>query len=393
MRRVALRRLFRVVNGGTPTSEPDHWGGDIPWATPIDLARVNGGQLASTHRTLTAQGLLTGSRLVAAGSLVVSTRAPIGYVAECATSTAFNQGCRGLQPVTEVNIRYFRYQLFARADLLGSLGQGSTFVELSNDALASLDLFAPPLRQQRAIADYLDTETARIDALIDKKRRMIEILDERLEAEIRCVLRSLDAPWIPLKRRWRVIDCKHRTPKYLDEGYPVVSPGDATPGRLDLARCHRFVGEADYLDLARAPRRPERGSIIYSRNASIGIASYVDTDQQFCMGQDVCLVTSDEQNQLFLTCVLNSVGVDQLDQAKIGSTFNRVNIAQILELSVPCPHPEVQRGVARQLDARSRARDATKATLLRQIDLLVEHRQALITAAVSGELEIPGVAA
>lgn len=221
---------------------------------------------------------------------------------------------------------------------------------------------------------------------------MIELLDERFALDVRARLLATDAPLLPLKRRWRVTDCKHRTPDYVDIGYPVVSPGDATPGRLDLSRCHRFVDEADLRDLCQGGREPRRGSIIYSRNASIGIASYIDTDERFCMGQDVCLISSADQNELYLTYALNSLGVDQLDETKIGSTFSRVNIAQIVELQIPCPTPEVQAQVAGDLELASDRHDHLTDRLARQIELLREHRQALITAAVTGELDVASVA-
>ncbi|MEI2811347.1 MAG: restriction endonuclease subunit S [Nocardioides sp.] len=221
---------------------------------------------------------------------------------------------------------------------------------------------------------------------------MIELLESRFNSYIRERL-SETGPTIPLKRRWKVIDCKHRTPSYVDRGYPVISPGDVTAGRLDLSVAHRFVGQADLEDLAGGDRRPKQGDIIYSRNASIGIAGFVDTDERFCMGQDVCLVTSAEQDQLYLSYVLNSVGMDQLDVQKIGSTFSRVNVAQILELDIPTPNPELQRTLAAEFDVERAFADTTIARLRKQIALLVERRQALITAAVTGELEIPGVAA
>ncbi|MCL4293998.1 MAG: restriction endonuclease subunit S, partial [Acidimicrobiia bacterium] len=166
---VPLRRLFRVVNGGTPTSDEDNWGGGIQWATPVDLGRVHGGTLDGTDRTLSSIGLRTGSAAVPAGSLVISTRAPIGYVAEATTTTAFNQGCRGLVPTTSLDSRFYRYVVVAMTDQLQAAGQGSTFVELPGDALAEQRMPMPPVRLQRAIADFLDAETARIDALITKK--------------------------------------------------------------------------------------------------------------------------------------------------------------------------------------------------------------------------------
>ena len=276
---------------------------------------------------------------------------------------------------------------------LKAFGQGSTFAELSADRLASVRVSAPLLSVQRAIADYLDTTTSCMDNLVCKKRRMSQLINERWETWIRCRIGSLLCPSMPLKRKWRVIDCKHRTPTYVDEGYAVVSPGDITPGRLDLRRAHRFVDEVDYQDLTAGGRRPKRGDIIYSRNASIGIAAYVDTDEPFCMGQDVCLISSDAMDQVFLMYALNSIGFDQLEALKIGSTFSRVNVAQILELKVPVPNRSEQDALARKLDEAASHRLRACRALQQQIDLLCERRQALITAAVTRELDIPGVAA
>ncbi len=326
------------------------------------------------------------------GSLLLSTRAPIGYVAEVSNRTAFNQGCRGLVPTVPVNVRYFRYQLSSLTERLNAWGQGSTFVELSSDALATFPLVVPSPAIQQTIADYLDRETSRIDVLIAAKRRMAKLLEERLAIYRRQLLMSPDHVLQPLKRTWRVVDCKHRTPTYVDQGYPVISPGDATPGRLEVSRAHRFVSEADYRDLTSAGRQPRKGDVIYSRNASIGIAAFVDTDKPVCMGQDVCLISSDHASQLFLTYFLNSLGLDQLEEQKVGSTFSRVNIAQILELIVPTPNPGDQRRIAQQLDEGTMSQQAVASRLETQIMLLRERRQALITAAVTGQLDIPEAA-
>jgi len=270
---------------------------------------------------------------------------------------------------------------------------GVTRFGLRYEALGDVLIPWPSRPERLAIADYLDAETARIDALIEKKRRLIKLIDERLGVYIRDRLLATSAPTRPLKRTWTVIDCKHRTPNYVDSGYPVVSPGDATPGRLDLSRAHRFVDKDDLRDLTADGRGPKRGDVIYSRNASIGIASFVDTDTQFCMGQDVCLVTSRDADQLYLTYVLNTLGADQLDVQKIGSTFSRVNISQIVELQLPTPALDEQKAIAAELDEQTLRRDRAVNGLVAQLDLFVEHRQTLITAAVTGELDIQGVAA
>ena len=296
------------------------------------------------------------------------------------------------QRIGDVDDR-FMHHLLRSQPLVAEYGARSKGIRPSQwdlpwDEFASIKVRLPPIAEQRAIADYLDAETARIDTLISKKRRLIDLLQERWDVWVRNQLASLPNPARPLKRHWRVIDCKHRTPTYVEEGYPVVSPGDATPGRLDLRRAHRFVDESDYNDLASGFRQPKRGDIVYSRNASIGIASYVDTDEPFCMGQDVCLIQSDDMDQLFLMYALNSLGLDQLETQKIGSTFDRVNISQILEIRVPAPYPREQQELGRRFDLAASRRSRAQGILEQQIDLLQEYRTALITAAVTGQISV-----
>jgi type I restriction enzyme S subunit len=298
-----------------------------------------------------------------------------------------------LRPKPDIISGRFLYWAMCGGGARGQLAAGATGVTrfgLRESVIGSVVVAVPPIKCQRAIADFLETETARIDALVAKRRQAIELLKERLAAAVVSRLAPLE-PRLPLKRSWKVRDCKHRTPEYVDMGYPVVSPGDVTPGRLDLTRAHRFVGRRDYEDLADAVRRPKRGDIIYSRNASIGIAAYVDTDARFCMGQDVCLITSRDQDQRYLTHVLNSIGVTQLEKLKIGSTFSRVNIAQIVELEIPTPELSVQQRLADEFDGEQRKHHQLVKALSNQIALLQERRQALITAAVTGDIEVPGV--
>lgn len=304
-----------------------------------------------------------------------------------------------MRPRPTVDARWLGY--LAQSDLLVewavATSEGVKMPRTSWEKLRLLELDAPSVDEQRAMADYLDAEISRIDAIVDARRQAAELAALRLDVSTRQLVGTdrEGQPYgtVPLRRRWQVIDCKHRTPAYELEGYPIVSPGDATPGRLDLSRCTRFVGQDDFNDLAEGQRRPRRGDVIYTRNASIGIASYIDTDEPFSMGQDVCILRSADQDQRYLTYVLNTLGMDQLEEQKIGSTFSRINVARVLGLSVPCPPAAEQRRIADQLDGATTRTSALLAGTQRQMDLLLERRQALITAAVTGQLEIPGAAA
>lgn len=219
-----LKRAFTMLNGSTPKSgEPSFWDGDIWWATPDDLGQLEGDTLSQTRRTITLEGYEScGTCIAPKGSLVLSTRAPIGHLAIAGVPLCTNQGCRCLVFRKNDNRRFHYYLLITAKQELESWGQGSTFKELSRDKLGSVILPSLPLAEQHSIASFLDRKTAKINALIAKKECLIELLKERRTALIsHAVTKGLD-PTVPMKdsgidwlgeipEHWEVVPPKRHT--------------------------------------------------------------------------------------------------------------------------------------------------------------------------------------
>ena len=189
-----LRRTFDIVNGGTPASGDErYWGGETDWLTPDDLGRNRGMWIGGGRRKITRDGVQNSSAQVSPkGSIVLSTRAPIGHLAITSVPAATNQGCRTLVPATTVNGCFAYYSLLASRSVLQSLGKGSTFMELTPTDLGSHQIPLPPQPEQHAIAAFLDHETAKVDDLIAKKYLLIDRLAEYRSALItRTVTRGL----------------------------------------------------------------------------------------------------------------------------------------------------------------------------------------------------------
>ena len=383
------------MNGGTPTSDEANWEGAVPWATPVDLAVVDGGKITSTARTLTRDGLSSGSAAVPAGSIVLSTRAPIGYVAETTGETAFNQGCRGLVPLVELDVRFFRYLLLARRGDLVALGQGSTFAELSSDALAAFKVSCPPPSEQRQIADFLDAETARIDALIEKKRRMIVLTTE----SFRAYLDSSFSRGAPKARLGRFVTS-------LGQG---TSPDadNREAGRdewgvlkLSAVRFGRYrpnENKALPADYGADPLLvPRLGDLLVTRSNTpeyVGDASAVSEDVPYRMLCDlIYLIRLDRRldSQYAAYALLTSDGRRQIQSAARGSSQSMVKLRgeDIKAVEIPCVPLDEQHAVVREIEDRRSRTDRLVEAVERQIDLLREHRQALITAAVTGQLDV-----
>ncbi len=194
------RHVLRIHSGSTPKSgEELFWDGDINWFTPEDLGNNQYNNISESRRKITEDGYRScGTSLAKANSIVLSTRAPIGHIALSTVPACCNQGCRILEQEKGIP-EFWYYTLLSAKPILQSLGQGSTFMELPRQSLASFKLPIPPLEEQRAIASFLDWKTAQIDELIAKKEALLKKLDEKRTALItQAVTKGID-PTVPMK--------------------------------------------------------------------------------------------------------------------------------------------------------------------------------------------------
>ena len=169
-----------VIGGSTPsTKDPNNFGGDIPWLTPKDLSGPHNRFVARGSRNLTEQGLMSCSaKLVPSGTVLLTTRAPIGYVAIAANDIATNQGLRSLVLRDGDCSEFLYYWLKCNIAELERHASGSTFQELSGASLKRITIQLPPIPEQRAIAHILGT----LDDKIELNRRMNETLEEMARA-------------------------------------------------------------------------------------------------------------------------------------------------------------------------------------------------------------------
>jgi type I restriction enzyme S subunit len=169
---------FEIKLGGTPkTNVAEYWNGKIYWITPNDLNKLHSQYISNTERKITQKGLNAGSTLLPAGSIILSTRAPIGYLAILNEDMAFNQGCKGIvvKKPNEVSNLYLFYYLSTQISKLRELGSGSTFRELSTSDLEQLSIPLVNIIQQREIAEILQTIDQKIE-IEQKKKALYEEL-------------------------------------------------------------------------------------------------------------------------------------------------------------------------------------------------------------------------
>jgi len=407
-----FKRLVRIRDGQVDPKLPQI--SALPLYAPNHIECRTGRLLGL--ETAAEQGAISGKYPVKRGEIVYSKIRPALRKAMLAPQDGLcSADMYALRPICNNDAKFILYAMLSDGFSVAAelVSDRVAMPKVNRDTLADLLLPTAPVAVQKSVARYLDRKTAAVDALIGKKQKLAELLAENRAAVInQAVTKGLD-PAVPMKdsgiawigaipahwdiaklpRNWAVIDCKHRTPSYIDEGYPVLSTTEVKPGKVDLAKATRFISRNDYLDMTVGGRKPAPGEIIYSRNASLGAAAYIKTGVEFAMGQDVVLIRSLNQpptDGLYLSYLLNSsIGMTQVQLFCVGSTFKRINVDQIRKLMVPVPPTEEQDLIARFIENETEQFFLKEDLLQSSIAVLQEYRQAIISAAVTGQLVIP----
>ena len=173
---VKLGDVCEVVSGGTPkTSVPEYWGNEIVWVTPKDLAGLQGIAITDSEKMLSQEGLNRSSaKPLPAGTVVMSSRAPIGYVGVLQVPGSTNQGCKNFIPSDRIDTNYLAFFLRSNTVMLQQMGTGATFKEISAKRAADIPVPLPPLEEQQRIATILGT----VDTTLTRVEKKLSLLQE-----------------------------------------------------------------------------------------------------------------------------------------------------------------------------------------------------------------------
>ncbi len=313
---------------------------------------------------------------------------------------------------------WFVGEMVSRLRGIGGTDTGSVRTPRINAAdLGEILIDLPPLEEQRAIADFLDVETARIDALIDKKRRLITLLTERSQSIMREAvtgqLIGIDQepsalPWLTTRGSgWReakltlIADLgtghtpSRDHPEWWARGtVPWITTGEVAQMRSDrieyITETRETISELGIANSS-AVVHPA-GTVVLCRTASAGYSAIMGLDM--ATSQDFATWTCGPLiDPRYLLLCLRAMRADLLGRLAMGSTHKTIYMPDIQSLQVPIPPVAIQERLVDSAWQRlHRIHDATD-RLERQIGLLEEKRRALITAAVTGEFAVPGSSA
>ena len=334
---VRLEEIGSVIGGGTPkTKIIEYWDGTIPWITPADMKFI-GKYAKGGKRNISSLGLQKSSaQLMPKGTVLFSSRAPIGYIAIADNDISTNQGFKSIVPFDMRCNEYIYYCLQARLNDIKHRASGTTFKEISGAEFGKTMIPFPPLAEQQRIVARIEELQPDIDAY-DKAQTELRTIEQRfpddmkksllqyaiegklvpqrkeegtardLLAEIRAEKEKLikakkikktkplpeitddekpfEIPdsweWVRLSDVIDVRDGTHNTPPYYKTGVPLVTSKNLSNGQLDFSDV-KYISEDDAMEINKRSK-VEKGDILFAMIGSIGNPVLVTEDRAFCI--------------------------------------------------------------------------------------------------------------
>ena len=381
-----IKNVASIVNGSTPSSSvEEYWDGDIIWATPGDFNKFDK-IIDDSESKITEAGYKScGTSMVPVGSVVITTRAPIGNVLIAGKELCTNQGCKSLVP-NRIESRFLYYIISISSIELNILGQGTTFLELSKESLGTFKLPLPKYDEQLAIANYIDDQTQKIDQLIANKKAQVEKLKELRQIEINNAVTKGLNPNTEMKDsgiEWLGKIPKHWEVKRLKNILLNINSGDGISndelvedGEIEVYGGNGVMGYTDKFN-------SDGKVIIIGRvGAKCGVTYLVDKKIWI---SDNALQSRTYQNYEFVYYLIDAMNLNNYANQNAQPLITG-GILKGLYAALPPKNEQVE--IADFLQQRTTAIDQLIKNIEAQIEKLQELRKIRIYEAVTGKIKV-----
>ncbi len=414
-----LRDCVEGCSNGVWGDESDGGDDDIPVIRVADFDRESR-QVIEYETVRKVDCSQRESRALIPGDMLIEKsgggeQQPVGMVVsyfgpEGAVCSNFVARMRSREGVVSRFMVYLHAYLYASRVTGISVKQTTGIQNLNSTAYLSEACFVPPPDEQQAIADYLDTETARIDDLIREKEELIGLLREWRQSVIaEAVTKGLDktaamkpsgVPWLgDIPSHWdavgmtkkiaSIVDYRGKTPEKVDQGVFLVTAKNIREGFIDYDVSQEFVSVDDYEEVMRRGK-PDIGDVLFTTEAPLGNVALVNRTD-IALAQRVIKFKGIPQtldNSFLMYWLLSRYMQEQLSSWSSGSTAEGIKSGRLVRLPLALPPFNEQQAIADYLDDETAKIDALITHTQEEIALLKELRAATIADAVLGRVDV-----
>ena len=371
---VRLGDVCTVVSGSTPkTSVDEYWGGDVKWITPAELDAYSYYIYDSAKHITELGRTKTGLSYMPTGTVILSSRAPIGKTAIAGCEMCCNQGFKNLICSDKIFNEYLYHFLRAKTDYLNSLGRGATFKEISKSIVENVFIPLPSMEEQHHIADLF----ASVEELIQTEKQQLDLFDELVKSRF---IELFGEPFLNPKK-WSVgkigdivTEVRYGTSRPAVDGgkYPYLRMNNLTfDGHLDL-------NDLKYIDIPDSEIEKcivRKGDVLFNRTNSVelvGKTCVFDLDDDMVIAGYIIRVRLNEKAlPVFLSAYMNSPILKEHLRGMAKGAVNQANInAQELQgIQIYLPPIELQQQFAEFVEQVEKAKQVIKEQL-EQLEIL-----------------------
>ena len=309
-----------------------------------------------------------------------------------------------------------RYQTYLHATLYAQrintrhIKQSTGIQNLDSSSYLSESVGLPTKAEQRTIANFLDRETARIDELVTKKEQLIELLQEQRTAVIvrvitkgldpNVLMKDSDVEWLrEIPAHWDIrpftkyviekADYRGKTPEKVASGIFLVTARNVRMGWIDYECSQEFVAENEYNEIMRRGL-PKRGDVLFTTEAPLGNVALVDRED-IALAQRIIRFRMNAEffdSRFTLFAMMSNYFQSRLVSLSTGSTAEGLKASKLPMLWLIAPPVTEQHAIAAFLDRETARIDALVSKIRDAIERLKELRAALISAAVTGKIDV-----
>ena len=393
-----LSEIGQVIGGATPSTKvASNYDGDIAWITPKDLSLLSGRYVYKGERCITEAGYKSCScQMLPAGSILFSSRAPIGYIAIAGNELCTNQGFKSVVPNPEiVNSHFLYYLLSYEKNRIAEMGSGTTFMEISGNVMKNIEVKLPDLSIQNKIAEILTS----LDEKIENNKR----INDNLEQQAQALYKSWFVDFEPFREgefieselglipsTWRTSSLlkminvmsggtpKTNEDKYWNGEIPFFTPKDNDSSiychstekyitELGLSKCNSLLYPKDTIFVT------ARGTV-----GKICLSGTAMAMNQSCYA----IVANDSSQQLFWYYTISNL-IRVIKNKANGAVFDAITVKDFDEVIVIPDNSTINSFVQRV----SAMFESINNNLLENINL-AKQRDSLLPKLMSGELKI-----
>ena len=337
-----LGDICTIVSGTTPKSSiPEYWDGDINWITPAELNDdsyiINESVRRITDRAVKESSL----KSFPAGTVILSSRAPIGKVAIAGTEMYCNQGFKNLICSDKINNRYLYWFLKCNTEYLNSLGRGATFKEISKGIVENIEINLPPLNQQIYIAGIFE----KLSSIIAIRKKQISQLDQLVKSQF-IEMFCTQNKWadckiedLCLSARTGPFGSALHHDEFVDEGIFVLGIDNAVENKFSYKRM-RYITPEKYEQLKRYTVHP--GDVIITIMGTVGRSAVIPEDIPTAINTKhlACLTLNKQLVNPYFLCNAFQIHPDivhQLTGQATGAIMDGLNLTKIKNVHFHCP--------------------------------------------------------